>query len=133
MEVVKSKLLLVVLIQIFFEVIFIMLLSQDEHIGRKIRKPCDLIRRPTSKNYKWCQRKGRNKLCVSKASSHFYGSLYEVHPCGTHELIKQLKVLENQKSVVYLFKIILFGTFFTSKFIATFSKTSEYPTTIITK
>ena len=32
---------------------------------------------------------------------------YEVHPCGLHELISELKVLENQKSVVYLFLSIL--------------------------
>ncbi len=37
----------------------------------------------------------------------FMVPFYEVHPCGTHELIKQLKVLENQKSVVYLFLSIL--------------------------
>ena len=51
--------------------------------------------------------KGAASSVSLKPHPTFMVPFYEVHPCGTHELIKQLKVLENQKSVVYLFLSIL--------------------------
>jgi hypothetical protein len=32
---------------------------------------------------------------------------YHLHPCGMHELVKELEILENRKSVVFLFLSVL--------------------------
>lgn len=53
------------------------------------------------------QERGRQGMVSMKPHPSFIVPWYHLHPCGMHELVKELDTLENRRSVVCLFLSVL--------------------------